>query len=209
METILLGVDLRPALDVLTFLVPDPAELLRRLLASVVILLSARWVGQWSGRAVQHAMDRTRADNITRLVRRLASSAVMVVAVLAVLGTFGVQWTALAAVMGIAGLALSFSLQDLLKNFVAGIYLLMERPFRIGDRVKVKDHVGLVEDVTIRTTVLRTDEGLRIIIPNATLFAEVVSNAGDRSFPAPPYIPLASIMTDAPPSLPRRDDKKE
>ncbi|TAK29915.1 MAG: mechanosensitive ion channel family protein [Chloroflexota bacterium] len=208
MEAVML--DLKPVLDVLTFLVSDPGDLLRRLIAAAILLVAARWMSHWVGRVLQHAMDRARVDvNITRLVLRLSSSAIMLVAVLAVLGVFGVNWTALAAVMGIAGLALSFSLQDLLKNFVAGVYLLIERPFRIGDRVKVKDYVGMVEDVTIRTTVLRTDEGLRIIIPNATLFGEVVSNAGDKSFPAPLYVPLASILTDPPASLPKPGERKQ
>ena len=68
-------------------------------------------------------------------------------------------------------------MQDVLKNVFAGIYLLIERPFRPGDTIKVRDFVGRVETVDLRTTTLRSD-GEIVYVPNAILFSEVLVNRG-------------------------------
>lgn len=112
------------------------------------------------------------------LVSRSAHIGIWCLGVLMILGVFGIGWTAIAATLGVVGLAVTVSLQDVLKNFVAGVYILIERPFRIGDVVRVKEHTGAVEDVRFRTTHLRTADGSQVIIPNATIFVEVVVKSG-------------------------------
>jgi len=82
------------------------------------------------------------------------------------------------ATLGIVGIAVSLAMQDILKSFFAGLYLLFERPFRIGDEIQLKDFVGRVENINYRTTVILTADGVRVLIPNATLMAEVVLNRG-------------------------------
>src|SRR5262249_2250104 len=72
--------------------------------------------------------------------------------------------------------ALSLALQDVLKNLVAGIYLLLERPFTLGDRIVLAPYSGEVEDIEIRYTALRTADGQRVIIPNSMLFSSAVVN---------------------------------
>jgi small conductance mechanosensitive channel len=79
-------------------------------------------------------------------------------------------------VLSIAGLAISLSMQDLLKNVVAGIYILMEQPFRIGDRISVKEVTGVVLGIELRTTILRTDEHLQVVVPNNTVLNEIITN---------------------------------
>jgi len=59
---------------------------------------------------------------------------------------------------------------------VAGMYLLWEHPFEIGDAIKVKDVTGIVEDIQIRTTILRAENGQLIVVPNGVLFTEIVIN---------------------------------
>jgi small conductance mechanosensitive channel len=68
-------------------------------------------------------------------------------------------------------------MQDVLKNVFAGVYLLIERPFRPGDTIKVRDFIGRVETVDLRTTTLRNDSEL-VYVPNAILFSEVLINRG-------------------------------
>lgn len=96
-----------------------------------------------------------------------------------VLDMFGVPLSAVVTFVGVVGLAISLALQDILKNFCAGLYLLFERPFRLGDVVVVKDQRGVVETIGIRTTTLRTDENVKVLIPNSTMFVEVVLNRTD------------------------------
>ena len=100
----------------------------------------------------------------------------MVLTTLIVLGILGVNSTGLVTVAGAVGLAFSLAIQDILKNFFSGVYLLLERPFRVGDTIRVKEHQGVVENIGVRTTELRTPENVQVLVPNAVVFAEVVTN---------------------------------
>jgi hypothetical protein len=102
-----------------------------------------------------------------------------------ILDTVGVPLTTFVTVLGVAGLGISLAMQDVLKSFVAGTFLLFERPFRIGDEITVKSERGVVEDIGIRTTRLRNAENVQIIIPNAVVFAEVVANRTNEVKPEP------------------------
>ena len=65
--------------------------------------------------------------------------------------------------INIVGLAVGLAIQDILKNFFAGFYLLFERPFRVGDKITVRDHHGTVVEIGLRTTSLRTDDDLQVL----------------------------------------------
>ncbi|MBV9581689.1 MAG: mechanosensitive ion channel [Chloroflexi bacterium] len=107
----------------------------------------------------------------------------IVVTALVVLGILGVNPTGLVAVLGAVTLAFSLAVQDILKNFFSGVYLLLERPFRVGDTIRVKDQTGVVENIGVRTTQLRTVDNVQVLVPNATVFGEIVSN---QTFVRPP-----------------------
>jgi small-conductance mechanosensitive channel len=140
------------------------------LLLTYVIAIRAR---HW----FERVSAATSADANTRLlVGRLLSILVVIIGAGTVLDIVGVPLSALVAFFGVVGLAISLSLQDILKNLVAGLYLLFERPFRLGDLITIKDQKGVVETIGIRTTTLRTDENVEILIPNMTVFTDVVTN---------------------------------
>lgn len=84
--------------------------------------------------------------------------------------------------LGISGVAIGFAFRDVLQNFLAGILLLLTEPFRIGDEIAISGYEGTVEDVQTRATVLRTYDGRRVVIPNASLFTEsvIVNTAFDK-----------------------------
>ena len=129
--------------------------------------------------------SRTRlGPNPVLLIARVARAGVYFIGVLWILALFSVSFTALAAIFSVAALAVSLSLQDLLKNLIAGIYLLAERPFHIGDRITVSGVTGVIDDIEMRVTYLHTDEGERVIMPNQTVFTNVIVNntvAGGRT----------------------------
>ena len=138
----------------------------------ITVFLASR-VRHWFERATAGS----RADANTRLaVGRLLSVIVLLVGAATLLDTFGIPLSAVVTFVGVVGIAISLALQDILRNFFAGLYLLFERPFRLGDLVSVKDQRGVVETIGIRTTTLRTDDNVYIMIPNAVMFAEVVAN---------------------------------
>jgi len=124
--------------------------------------------------------------NARRLISRIANTLIIGLGVATILDTFGVPLTTFVTVLGVAGLGISLAMQDVLKSFVAGTFLLFERPFRIGDEISVKDQRGVVEDIGFRTTRLRTTDNVQVIIPNAVVFAEVVANRTNEVKPKPP-----------------------
>jgi len=80
------------------------------------------------------------------------------------------------ASLGIVGLILAFALQDITKNFAAGVLLLLLRPFRLDDRIKVRDWEGQVTDVSLRATTLHTADGVEVLVPNADVYASPITN---------------------------------
>jgi hypothetical protein len=127
--------------------------------------------------AERRAIARTPADASARLLLdRLVQFGCLVGAVLLVLSILGMPLTPLVTVVGMAGLAVSLALQDVLKNLVAGLYILVERPFTIGNKIQFRNFAGLVDTIQLRTTAIRTSTGERVVIPNAMIFAEVLVN---------------------------------
>jgi small-conductance mechanosensitive channel len=132
------------------------------------------------------ATRRTGADASVRLlVGRVVSLVIVGMGVATILDTLGVPLTTFVTILGVAGLGISLAMQDILKSFVAGTYLLFERPFRIGDEISIKDQRGVVETIGIRTTMLRNIDNVQIIIPNSVMFAELVLNRTNEKKPEP------------------------
>ncbi len=163
--------------DSLTTLSDDVLHLAIILTEAGLILL----IGARIGRAARSRVERNLArqsfgKNGAVLVGRLASLGILFLAVLLVLGLFGANWTALLALVSIGSVAIGLALQDVLKNFIAGVYLLLERPFRVGDTIKVRDVEGIIDGIDIRTTLIRNARGELVLIPNATVFTEILTN---------------------------------
>ena len=136
-------------------------------------------VRQTCRRSFERSMARTSADAslsilVGRIIYLLSSGSASLLA----LDVLGVPLSSVVATLGIVGIAISLAMQDILKSFFTGLYLLFERPFRIGDEIQLKDFIGRVEHINYRTTVILTADGVRVLIPNATLMSEVVLNRG-------------------------------
>ncbi|MDQ2745604.1 MAG: mechanosensitive ion channel family protein [Chloroflexota bacterium] len=119
--------------------------------------------------------------NAAILLARALWLVLWIVGLLLVLGSLGLGLTPLAALVGVAGLAASLSLQVVLQNLVAGVYILAEHPFQIGDYISVVgpgslDHDGRVEDIQLRTTHLRNSDDELILVPNLAMFSGVITN---------------------------------
>src|SRR4026209_225982 len=124
------------------------------------------------------ALTRGRAQaNVTILLGNLAQVAVFLFGLLLVLAIY--TRDAFGWILGsfsVVGIVLGLSLQDILKNFFAGIWVLVERPFRIGDTIEVGGYSGGVEDIPFRTTLLRTVDAQQVIVPNGTFMTGSVVN---------------------------------
>jgi small-conductance mechanosensitive channel len=145
-------------------------------------------IGVWIALRLAHSSFKyatRRADAHAQLLLwRIINVSIIGLGVATILDTLGVPLTTFVTVLGVAGLGISLAMQDVLKSFVAGTFLLFERPFRIGDEISVKDQRGIVEYIGIRTTRLRNADNVQYIIPNAVVFAEVVQNRTNEVKPA-------------------------
>ncbi|MEI6044553.1 MAG: mechanosensitive ion channel domain-containing protein [Chloroflexota bacterium] len=152
--------------------------LLEKTLLALVVLLIFYFGGRLARRGIARIASRSsRNANLAALLSNLTYAGFVILALVTILTIYtGAGLSSLLTLLGILSLAISLSIQDVLKNFVAGVYILMEQPFKIGDRISLKGVEGIVESIEIRTTNLRTDEGIQIIIPNGTVFTEVIVN---------------------------------
>lgn len=146
-----------------------------RLVIALAIFLVSLVVARLAGRAVERSARKS-GQEVGRLLARLTGVATLVVGTVIALDQVNVNVTGLVAGLGLAGLTLGFALQDVAKNFVAGILLLMQRPFQIGDAIEVGSHEGKVTDVDIRATTITSWDGQHVIVPNADVFTSPIVN---------------------------------
>lgn len=115
---------------------------------------------------VKKAVDVRRAKTLGGLLRTTVSIVIWAAALLMLLEQFGVSIGPLIAAAGIGGVALGFGAQNMVRDFIGGFFILLENQYDVGDVVKVAGVAGAVEELNIRTTVLRDLEGIRHVIPN-------------------------------------------
>lgn len=111
-----------------------------------------------------------RARTLATILRKVTSVTVIIVAILTVLQELGVDTKAIVTAAGIGGVALGFGAQNLVRDVISGFFMLLENQIRVGDVVTINGSVsGQVEDITLRTTILRDLEGNVHIFPNGTI----------------------------------------
>jgi small conductance mechanosensitive channel len=157
---------------------PQLGRTVAHLIQVIVVLLITFWLASWSaGRIRREARARGAYGDVASVLSRTVAFTIVGIGIAISLATLGVSPTAIAAVLGAFTLGISVSLQDIGRSFVTGLYLLIERPFRIGDRVRIGESVGRVEEIGIRVIHLRDDTGDRIMLPSTLVFSSVVENA--------------------------------
>jgi small conductance mechanosensitive channel len=152
-----------------------------QILAAIVIF----YVGRWLARRIAGLIEKglVRADTDPTLVgffRNIVYFGLLVMVIIAAVGQLGVQTTSFIAVLGAAGLAVGLALQGSLANFAAGVLMIIFRPFRVGDFVEAAGTMGVVEEVQIFTTMMRTPDNKTIIVPNAQITAGTITNFSAR-----------------------------
>jgi small conductance mechanosensitive channel len=123
------------------------------------------------------SIRRQHRRNLSLLLGQLAYTLVVVLGFLIALSVVAPSFHAgdLIKMLGIGSVAIGFAFQNILQNFLAGILLLMQEPFVLGDWISVTGIEGRVEDIQTRATVITTLEGKRVVIPNAVLFTNPVA----------------------------------
>jgi small conductance mechanosensitive channel len=144
---------------------------------SLVIIIFAIGIARTFSRLTMRGIGEHRLDpNLRILINRLSYILVLLIAVFWVLAIWQVAIALPVAVLGTLTIAITFSVQDILKDLVAGLYILVEHPFFIGDQINTANYTGQVAAVELRATRLRLVSGEEVTIPNALVFGGVVIN---------------------------------
>jgi len=155
-------------------------ELLRfggRLLAAALVILVFAGIYWVMARALRPIFERSRIqEDAAQLLTVILRYVVLGFGVLLALGQLGFNITGLLAGLGVAGLALGFAAKDTLANFIAGMTILWDRPFRVGDRVEIDGEFGQVKRITLRSTRIHTNQNIVVIIPNQNVANNKIIN---------------------------------
>ena len=171
------GIQLKGAIEILQGYANDALEHLPKVAIAIVVFLIFLILSKIAVRAVTTVASRTTSDrSLQNLFATVAKVGVIMIGVFASAAIIfpGLKAGDLVGVLGLSSVAIGFAFKDIFQNFFAGILILTQRPFAIGDQIKRGDLEGTVEDISIRNTVLKTYDGERLIVPNSELYVNTV-----------------------------------
>ncbi len=152
-----------------------------KIVGALAIFVLGRWVAQAIARALRRLMDRAGMDvSLAGFLSNMAYAALLAMVIIAALDTLGFETTSLIAVFGAAGLAIGLALQGSLSNFAAGVMLMIFRPFKSGDFVEAGGVNGVVEQVRVFNTMIRTGDNREITVPNKRILDDNITNFTTR-----------------------------
>ena len=175
-----MGIDLSNAWKSGFKIINTAISLLPNIVIAVVIFALFLIVASAARSVVRRfSQRRTGRQSLGLLLGQLTHVTVVILGFLIAFSTVAPSFKAgdLVRMLGIGSVAIGFAFQNILQNFLAGILLLLQEPFQIGDWITITGLEGQVEDIQTRATVIRTADGNRIVIPNAVLFTNPVTVA--------------------------------
>ncbi|MFB6174342.1 MAG: mechanosensitive ion channel family protein, partial [Candidatus Nanohalobium sp.] len=151
----------------------DPSSFI----AVMVVLLIAWSLNRLSDKMVERTISKRSGHKHAEFMAKKATSYVIyTISGFAILGVFGVPLSALGTFLGLIGLGISFALRDTISNFIAGLMIMVNQPFKVGDQIETQGEEGTVKDIRIRATDVKTYDGRKVIVPNSQLYNNVVVN---------------------------------
>lgn len=150
---------------------------------AVALFVIGRWLIRLAVRVMTTALDRQRIDpTLQRYIANIVNVALNIVLVVAILGYFGVETTSFAALVAAMGIAIGAAWGGLLANFAAGAFLIVLRPFKVGDYVRAGGSEGTVKEIGLFATTIVTGDNVTTFVGNNKIFSDTIQN-----FSANPY----------------------
>ena len=149
------------------------AKLLPNFVLAVIVLVIFLFFGKLARNISEKLLNKTlRNRSLSSLVSKVIYIIVITIGAFVALGLLNLDKTvtSLLAGAGIIGLALGFAFQDIATNFIAGFFMAVKRPFKIGQVIHCEGHSGVIKRIGIRTTEVTSFQGQEVIIPNKMLF---------------------------------------
>lgn len=178
LASLILAVDTAALLETVSnFLTTKGVDFAMNVVAAIAIFLIGRWVARMLTRLVGRMMVRASVDEtLTKFVGNLVYAGLLAFVILASINRLGIDTTSFAAIIAAAGLAVGFALQGSLSNFSAGVMLILFKPFKVGDFVEAGGSTGVVEEIQIFNTLMKTGDNVQIIVPNSAITGSVITN---------------------------------
>jgi small conductance mechanosensitive channel len=163
------------------FLSTTVADLAIKILAAIAFWIVGRWlIGRVIG-LMQAAMNRNHVDpTLTKYLGSIIAIALNITLVLGILGYFGIQTTSFAAMLAGAGVAIGAAWSGMLGNFAAGAFMLVLRPFKVGDFVQIGGLVGTISELGLFGTTIVTPDNVHTLVGNSKVFGETILNYSAR-----------------------------
>lgn len=151
------------------------------ILFALLIFIIGKYLVGVITRLVKKLMEKAHMDKIlVNFIGSIIKSVLLLFVVIAALDQLGVNTTSLIALIGAAGLAIGLALQGSLQNLASGVMLIVFRPFKDGDFVEAGGTMGVVEEIGIFTTRMRTGDNKEVIVPNGQIFGGIITNYSKR-----------------------------
>ena len=147
------------------------------LLAALAIFLIGKWIVTRLVILMKAALTRAKVDRtLVSFLGNVANVGLLILVIIAALGKLGIPTTSVTALIGGAGLAVALSLKDQLSNFAAGALIILFRPFKVGDFIKVNGFEGFVSEIKMVQTALITPDNEEVILPNSVVMSNSIVN---------------------------------
>ncbi len=167
----------QPLLTILEQLIVDFLTLLPKVIAALVVFAVGLYLASIIRRLVRRSLERrTKNAQPINLLSQLAYWLVVILVAAISLQMVGFNLTAFLAGLGIAGITIGFALQDVSKNFIAGLLMMIQQPFEIGETIEVGGYTGKVMAIDLRATQIRTSDGRLVLIPNGDVIITPITN---------------------------------
>jgi small conductance mechanosensitive channel len=163
--------------EVIAMLKTTGIEFAINLVTAIAIFYFGRMVVGLLMRGVKKMMQAQEVDvTLQTFVANLVRMVLLTFVIIAAISALGIQTTSFIAILGAAGLAIGLALQGSLSNFASGVLIVLFRPYKVGDFVEAAGISGVVEEVQILTTVLKTGDNKKVIVPNGQIMDSVITN---------------------------------
>jgi len=160
--------------NIIQILIEGITHWMPRVGGAVFILIVFYIISKIIKRAITKGAKRLKLDNnLTSLFARISSLTLIIFGFISALGTIGINVSALVAGLGLTGFALGFALKDTISNLLSGVLILLYKPFKIGNTIKIAGFDGEVVSIDLRYTELNS-HGNKILIPNSKLFTDPI-----------------------------------
>jgi small conductance mechanosensitive channel len=142
---------------------------------AILIFIIGKWAARIASKIAGAAMTKAKLnETLVSFLKNIIYYVLLIFVIIAALNKLGIETTSFVALIGAAGLAVGLALQGSLANFAAGVMLILFQPFKVGDEIEAGGASGIVQEIQIFSTIMKTNDHKTIIVPNAKITSDKI-----------------------------------